>query len=398
MNILALIVTLNGALALGGHVAYLDGGAVTVLDLASGAAVQAGPGPADGPPCWSPDGAWLAFETGVESGERAVYVVRPDGSESRRVAGSAAWNTAPAWSTDGGRIVFCSAPAPGAPGQIQVYDLNADTLAVWGGGEEGLARPQWLPFTGLLRYLNPDQDLEVPGVDMARMLAEARMEDEQLHARTPPEAALAVRVYRGGADGALATTIVLLTKSEVLPVLALADPDGGNAGAARWGATANWNDARIASVPGSDRRYGAYTLEKPGDTDRIAWESNEGGDRELYVLGKRGIANVSNHRSADWNPAWSPDGKLLAFESFRDGYRGIYTVYTDTAHVRPVAAGPEAARWSPAWSPDGEHVVYVSDESGAAQIHASRVDGGGTVALTGGGGPKEAPAWRPIVE
>lgn len=403
MHLLALIALLGGAMPLTGHLACVDteagrGGAVFVLDIAQGSMRQVGPGAQDGPPRWSPDGKWLAFESMTEVGGRGIYTVAHDGSAGRLLADSPAWCTEPAWSTDGTRVALCRAPERGGAASLVVLDLNTGVEEVWGGGRPGLMAPQWLPYTLLVRALDPDQRLEVPGVDMARFIAEARMTEQALYAGALPEAILAMQVSPdpAGKQALLKTEMVLVTRSEILPILSLVGPASARVGVLPWGAVANWSGAELAALPeGSPPRFGDFTFKKPGDTERFAFESNGAGDREIYVLGKRGIANVTNHRAADWNPVWSPDGKVLAFESFRNGARGVYTVYTDTAHVTPIAADPGASRWSPAWSPDGRYLAHVSDESGTAQIHVVERKGEARAALTTGGGAKASPAWRP---
>jgi acylaminoacyl-peptidase len=80
------------------------------------------------------------------------------------------------------------------------------------------------------------------------------------------------------------------------------------------------------------------------------------GDAELLTRG--------NHHDAD--PAWSPDGRTVAFVSdrFRDPdltWRSdIYLVGIDERRVRQLSPGDGRQSWgSPAWSPDGEWVVAI---------------------------------------
>lgn len=399
MPFLVLIGSVSSLLSLAGQIAYLEDGAAAVLDLAGGARVQVGPGPMDGAPCWSPDGAWLAFETSAGGGGRGIYVVAHDGAGGHTVGVAGSWNTSPAWSTDGTRLVYLSAPDRGSASQLRVVDLNTGDDTVWAGGRAGLAAPHWLPYTLLLRHLDPDRHFEVSGVDMTRFLEEAHMRDLDLLGSVLPDAVLAMQLAprEAGGRAVLGSAIVLVTRSEVLPVMALADPEGETSAGLSWGVTANWSDARLEPHPEMGRRYGAYSFKGPGSSSRVAFESNRGGDREIYVLGKRGIANVSNHRSADWNPAWSPDGKILAFESFRSGRRGVYRLYADTAHVLPVAVRDNGNCWAPAWSPDGEHLAFVSDETGDPALYAVALSGGEAVLLTDGKGAMEAPSWRPAI-
>jgi TolB protein len=39
--------------------------------------------------------------------------------------------------------------------------------------------------------------------------------------------------------------------------------------------------------------------------------------------------NLTNGLSADWAPAWSPDGSLIAFQTDRDGHWEIYLMRSD---------------------------------------------------------------------
>ena len=401
MQLIALFCALAGTLTQTGEVAYIDcaageGGAVFVTAANGGEPLQVGPGQQDGLPHWSPDGEWLAFETSTPGG-RGIHVVRADGSGGR-LAGTGAWCTTPAWATDSARLIYGSAPAPGTPGQIRVLDLNSGEDTPWGNGAVGIVAPVWMPFNDLMLFLSPENPIKVDGVDVSRFRSEARMEVEQIDARITPEAFLAIRLLpdTAGDRPVIRTDLVLVSRSEVLPWLGVVDKDRVARGDTVWGVTPNWRKQTYGSASADAREFGAFPLEEVGQTTRIAFESNEGGDREIMVLvGKRGIVNVSNHRAADWNPVWSPDGDNLAFESFRGGTRGIYNVYTDTAHVTPLAADPEANCWSPAWSPDSQTLAFVSDRSGQAEIYRTGVAGDEWKPITSTGGPKAAPAWRP---
>ena len=403
MQLIVLLCALSAALAPAGDVAFIDtavgdGGAVCLVGAGGGAARQIGPGQQDGPPRWSVDGEWLAFETAT-SGGRAIQVVRADGSDARSV-GSGLWCTAPAWSTDGSRLIYCSAPDRQTPGQVRVLDLNSGEDSAWGNGGAGIVQPVWMPYSALMQALDPGKPIQVGGMDLPRFLSEARMALGQVLSQTPPEALLAVRLLPdlSGDRPAVRTDIVLVSKSEVLPLLNVADPERAARGATVWSVTPNWRKYRLRSGAPEPRRFGAFPLEDPGETTRIAFESDEGGDREIMILGRRGVANVSNHRAADWNPVWSPDGDNLAFESFRGGSRGIYNVYADTAHVTPIAVEANVNCWSPAWSPDSRHVAFVADRGGQAEIYRAGKQEEEWTLLTTSGGPKASPAWRPVHE
>ncbi|MBI4519411.1 MAG: PD40 domain-containing protein, partial [Gemmatimonadetes bacterium] len=51
-------------------------------------------------------------------------------------------------------------------------------------------------------------------------------------------------------------------------------------------------------------------------------------------------------------PAWSPDGQQIVFQSYRDGGWHIWTVRRDGTGLRQLTSGPNDHR-EPHWSPDG---------------------------------------------
>ncbi len=66
-------------------------------------------------------------------------------------------------------------------------------------------------------------------------------------------------------------------------------------------------------------------------------------------------------------PAWSPDNRLIAFESNRDGPFHIYVMNTDGSHPRALTSGPNDDR-HPVWTPDGKSILYDSFDSAHQDI------------------------------
>jgi Tol biopolymer transport system component/imidazolonepropionase-like amidohydrolase len=93
-------------------------------------------------------------------------------------------------------------------------------------------------------------------------------------------------------------------------------------------------------------------------------------------------------------PAWSPDGKTLAFQSFRDGTWRIWTVGADGSDPKALTSGPFDDR-EPHWSPDGRRLAFSSDRSGNYDVWMIEVASGQLTQLTKHPADDFTPTWSP---
>jgi TolB protein len=134
---------------------------------------------------------------------------------------------------------------------------------------------------------------------------------------------------------------------------------------------------------------------KTGQT--VAFVSDRGGIPKLYLMNADGT-NVVELDLPDKgyliDPAWSPNGQLLAFSWRRpDGNYDIYVM--DPASLQIVEITRDAGRNErPSWAPDGRHIVFESTRAGARQIWVMLADGTQPRQLTTSGS-NESPNWSP---
>lgn len=93
-------------------------------------------------------------------------------------------------------------------------------------------------------------------------------------------------------------------------------------------------------------------------------------------------------------PAFSPDGTKVAFQSYRDGTWRIWTVGIDGQDLEAVTSGPFDDR-EPHWSPDGRQIAFSSDRSGNYDLWVLDVASGGVRQVTRDAGNDFFPAWSP---
>ena len=80
-------------------------------------------------------------------------------------------------------------------------------------------------------------------------------------------------------------------------------------------------------------------------------------------------------------PAWSPDGKQMAMTLSKDGNAEIYVMDVDSRRLRRLTVGA-AIDTEPAWAPDGKSLVFTSDRGGTPQIYRISATGGRATRLT----------------
>jgi serine/threonine protein kinase/Tol biopolymer transport system component len=114
-----------------------------------------------------------------------------------------------------------------------------------------------------------------------------------------------------------------------------------------------------------------------GGMGEIAYSSKQDGTIQIWLMDASGnqLSKITNMSAGACQPTWSPDGNQLAFTSPCDGrhdlYPGaqIYLINADgtNLHLLPVPNDPQGD-FDPAWSPDGKKIAFTSLRGGSPHI------------------------------
>ena len=132
------------------------------------------------------------------------------------------------------------------------------------------------------------------------------------------------------------------------------------------------------------------------DGRNIAYTSYRGTKAALYVFNPFEGTHVEvMGGGTNWASCFSPDGRKLAFSSTIDqGNSEIYVANSDGSRPKRVTFN-RAADTAPCWSPNSRQIAFTSDRGGTPQIYIMDAEGGNPRRVSFGGTYHDAPAWSP---
>lgn len=146
----------------------------------------------------------------------------------------------------------------------------------------------------------------------------------------------------------------------------------------------------------SDDIVYALTGQRGIASSRIAFVSQRRGTKEVYVMGYDGYdpRPVTNDRTINLSPDWSPDSRQLVYSSFQEGRWLLFTADI-VAGVKTPIRTPSAMNTAPCWSPDGRRVLFALNSDGNIDLYTVTVPGWQLQRLTDHPEADTEPAWSP---
>jgi len=357
------------------HVVFAFAGDLWRVPRAGGNAIRLTSGTGnESSPLFSPDGKWIAF-SGQYDGNTDVFVIPANGGEPRRLTYHPGNDGVIGWSPDGRSILFLSGRSS------DLFLPMMFTIPVNG---EGL--PQKLPFpmAGGPASFSPDGS-KIAYMPLAPAFAQWKM---YRGGRT-------TKIWMGNLSDSGVAEIPKKNSNDFTPmwvgnkIYFLSDRNNRNVTLYSYDTNAKNVKQEIPNsgldLKSASAGPGGIVYEQFGSINIFDTSSGQAKRLNITVKGDFPEVRPRFERVARRvsNVAISPNGARAVFEA-----RGeILTVPAEKGDPRNLTNTSGAAERDPAWSPDGKWIAYFSDESGEYALHLREQSVGGKVEKISLGNP-----------
>ena len=311
------------------------------------------------------------------AGSDDIWTVDPDGrrltdlTKAQKTRGN---DSDPEWSPDGKRIAFVS----DRDGNADVWVMNVD-----GTGARNLTHtpgddlnPRWSPDgkrIAFVSFRDGDAEVYIMTADGAEQTNLTKADGDDLQPVWSPDGAqIAFVSERGKRPRALYALSLDAPKTPTklaAPPCDLASP--------AW--SPDGKTIAVVGCVGADGRGNADPLQ-----------------HVVYALpaGGGALVAVSDPKMDSGAPTFAPDGKTLAFWSYRTAQQADIVLFTLGANTRRVIQAPPGVGREPAWSADGATIAFIGGDFTVGNVFVA--DGSGlTHNITNHAANDRSPRWSP---